>query len=150
MWVHRKPNASSNRFKNLFFLVGWWGSVSLPIVILNRPILHKETYIFPPINIVEGCKDPRYKRWGIHQYFFWTVNSSTSYVGTCMYHCKKKKFTIMSESILPHRQVHFLRVCHTWIYFSKHNSEGARLSLQDLCGNSVASGVQWISYKTCC
>ena len=35
MWVQRNPNASSNRFKNLFFSIRWWGSVSLPIFILN-------------------------------------------------------------------------------------------------------------------
>ena len=47
-----------------------------------------DLHICPPINIVEGCKDPGYKNWGIHQTFFWTDNYSTSYVDTCMYHYK--------------------------------------------------------------
>ena len=46
MWVQRNPNASSNWFKNLFFLVWWQVYVSLPIVILNRPSLCNETCIY--------------------------------------------------------------------------------------------------------
>ena len=61
-----------------------------------------DLHIFPPINIVEGCKDSGYKSWGIHQYFWWLVNSSTSYVGTCKYHCKNQnQYAMMSIPSLP-------------------------------------------------
>ena len=56
----------------------------------------------------------------------------------------------MSVQAFPPRHVHFLRVPHTWIDFSEHNPEGARLSFQGLCGNSAAFGVKWRSKKTCC
>ena len=31
MWAQRKPKASSNLFKNLFFSAWWWGSICRPI-----------------------------------------------------------------------------------------------------------------------
>ena len=41
MWMHMKPKASSNLFKNLDFSTYYWGSNSLPIFILKIPLLHK-------------------------------------------------------------------------------------------------------------
>ena len=45
IWVHMKLKASSNRFKNLLFSTCCWGSISLPIVILYKPRLGKDTCI---------------------------------------------------------------------------------------------------------
>ena len=55
----------------------------------------------------------------------------------------------MSIQSFPPRHVHFIKFCHTCIDFSRQNPEGAMLWFQNLCGNSVASSVQWRSYKTC-
>ena len=55
----------------------------------------------------------------------------------------------MSLQAFTPRHVHFLRVHHTWIEFSGHNLEATMLWFHNLCGNSVASGAQWRSNKTC-
>ena len=41
MWKHMKSKASSSLFINLDFSTYYWGSTSIPIFILYRPLLHK-------------------------------------------------------------------------------------------------------------
>ena len=45
MWMHMKPNDSSNLFRYFDFSRGYWGSTSLPMVTLYIPSLHKTIFV---------------------------------------------------------------------------------------------------------
>ena len=115
-----KSKASSSRFKNLFFSTYYWGSISLPIVILYRTILCKATCISSLQSV--QLKVVRIRGTIAEESIFMYAEQSIPQEATYVpgNNTVKTKFNLKSCQFqaFPPRHVHFLRVRHTYRDFS--------------------------------
>ena len=127
MWMHMKPNASSNLFICLDFSRGCWVLTFFPWWPCTYPFSQYYLHVIPPIKIVEWFEDSGCQSyWILHLIASRTTNSLKYLWMYLQKHCKTLQFAIKPSQTLSTSTVHFLWVHHTWLDFSGHNPEGSR------------------------